>query len=516
MLKLEYAFTKIIYRRTTFNSQRDRDADSKSFGNYIDSNLHAKEYSGHKHQMIERLELDRSCNDDDMSDTNIVNGFDDSVRHDQSVTEYQEVTHNTFATLDERKSRNIESFNQKAKPKVTKTLSSMKENIPSNRNGLKRKWGQKTIDHIPGESSFAMNQNHLHLHLNVTNNSDYHPGNKSDNDASEFNFSHKKGLKSSRIKKFSKDKIKLKKNNVQYTPLTINGILKDHGEVDAQPTRSRQRLKMKSNDLSAASLSNSSRINQPLASSALNHQKELNSTSVHQTFQKRSTSTNNLNIGAKKNLQSCRNSMRRSTSPLFEIKTYKQDAIKFLMRRLNMKFKSYFESIKQASNVANFEDIDEFQQRSHRSRCSKKSISEYGKLKSNHNELNISFDMEKNNSPKQYQDRVEKIRQSIQNFGNQNGTQMQRSQSNFDLGRKQDKRRPSHHNFIIQPNLENKHSTSRQSTKLNPPNSLRIVSLYIKILVVFISKTRVFRINFSFSKSNGQLSSKPELANAEK
>lgn len=100
-----------------------------------------------------------------------------------------------------------------------------------------------------------MNQNHLHLHVNVTN-SDFRSYNKtsarksnySDSETSGLEMGHIKGLESSRNKTFSKDKLVLKKNNVQYTPLTINAILKDHSGPE---TKQRNRIKTKSGDLSS-------------------------------------------------------------------------------------------------------------------------------------------------------------------------------------------------------------------------------------------------------------------------
>ena len=105
-----------------------------------------------------------------------------------------------------------------------------------------------------------MNQNHLHLHVNVTN-SDFQMFDKtgrktaiSESENSAENFSGVKGVGSARNQTFRKEKIKVKKNNVQYTPLTLNGILKDQNGVKA---KLQGRLKTKSGDLGALGLSNS-------------------------------------------------------------------------------------------------------------------------------------------------------------------------------------------------------------------------------------------------------------------
>jgi hypothetical protein len=47
----------------------------------------------------------------------------------------------------------------------------MKENMPINR--VRQNWSQNVIDNVTNTRSFAMNQNHLHLHVNVTNASDF-------------------------------------------------------------------------------------------------------------------------------------------------------------------------------------------------------------------------------------------------------------------------------------------------------------------------------------------------------
>ena len=63
------------------------------------------------------------------------------------------------------------------------------------------------------------------------------------------------GLDSLRNKTVGKDKLVLKKGNVQYTPLTVNAILKDQTGVGH---RQKNRIKTKSGDLSSMCQSNSS------------------------------------------------------------------------------------------------------------------------------------------------------------------------------------------------------------------------------------------------------------------
>lgn len=55
-------------------------------------------------------------------------------------------------------------------------------------------WRQNTVDGV--ENSFSMNQNHLHLHVNLTNNTDFgtmdkigHMSRLSDHDLSRVNMS---------------------------------------------------------------------------------------------------------------------------------------------------------------------------------------------------------------------------------------------------------------------------------------------------------------------------------------
>ena len=119
-----------------------------------------------------------------------------------------------------------------------------------------------------------MNQNHLHLHVNVTNNTDFgtmdkigHMSRLSDHDLSRMNMSTIRSNDVSWLKTWNNEKLKLKKNNIQYTPLTINGILRENIKP---PTKNR--LKTKSNDMESASLSNSSWSKRPWMISGLNSQ----------------------------------------------------------------------------------------------------------------------------------------------------------------------------------------------------------------------------------------------------
>lgn len=68
-----------------------------------------------------------------------------------------------------------------------------------------------------------------------------------DDGISEGELNNIKEMESSRTKSFIKEKFILTKNNMQYTPLTINGILKDHSKL-------KSRIKTKSNDMSGISL----------------------------------------------------------------------------------------------------------------------------------------------------------------------------------------------------------------------------------------------------------------------
>jgi hypothetical protein len=75
------------------------------------------------------------------------------------------------------------------------------------------------------------------------------------------------GLDSSRNKTVGKDKLVVKKGNVQYTPLTVNAILKDQTGVGY---RQKNRIKTKSGDLSSMGLTNSSIKQRPVIMAGIN------------------------------------------------------------------------------------------------------------------------------------------------------------------------------------------------------------------------------------------------------
>ena len=101
-----------------------------------------------------------------------------------------------------------------------------------------------------------MNQNHLHLNVNITNAPGFSSSEQtriesrlSGNEFSTYEQNSSKRIDSS--KNSDNSKVKLKRNNIMYTPLTINGAFsKDHNK----PPKLKQRFKTKSGDLSTASL----------------------------------------------------------------------------------------------------------------------------------------------------------------------------------------------------------------------------------------------------------------------
>ena len=239
-----------FYANNEIRNSKDRE---------IDPCIFERDQEGNKLQLIEKLEIGRSQEDD--SETNIVNGFDDSLTQEQLNTNFPQNNRYEKFTSYEQKSRNYKGLNKKFKVKGIKTTANMKENISDNSSNLLTLTLLDTFTKNDVSNSFGMNQNHLHLHVNVTN-SDFRYFNKSgqkstisDHELSGMENSSSIGFSSSRNKKISRDKIKIKKkNNLQYTPLTINGILKDSS--DSQ-NRVRDRMKTKSGDLSAMSLSSS-------------------------------------------------------------------------------------------------------------------------------------------------------------------------------------------------------------------------------------------------------------------
>lgn len=156
--------------------------------------------------------------------TNIVNGFDDSsVRHEDSPDENSpENSGNFMSNRDSLKSRNINSFSKKFQQHDIRSLISMKENIPQNQSMFQTKnWTQNTVENIDSNSSFSMNQNHLHLHVNVTNAPGFGQIEKSRIASKRAQHSYSAFEKSNRIDSsrdqfIDKEKVKLKRNNIQY------------------------------------------------------------------------------------------------------------------------------------------------------------------------------------------------------------------------------------------------------------------------------------------------------------
>ena len=179
-----------------------------------------------------------------------------------------------------------------------------------------------------------MNQNHLHLHVNVTNNTEFgtmdkisHMSRLSDHDLSRMNMSSIRANEVNWLKACNNEKLKLKKNNIQYTPLTINGILRDN--IKPPP---KDRLKTKSNDMESMSLSNSS-WSKRIYIGGINSQTLskifINILKIQQILHKdkeqlsrnanRSISTKNLNNTSKQTLKISSNLIKRCGSPDEEI-----------------------------------------------------------------------------------------------------------------------------------------------------------------------------------------------------
>lgn len=99
----------------------------------IDSSIFSKNSKGNKLQLIEKLEICKTQEDEE-SDTNIVNGFDDSLNQDNFNSKYetQSNKYEPFTSWERKKSRNFKGLNQKIKPNGIKTMMNMKENISHN------------------------------------------------------------------------------------------------------------------------------------------------------------------------------------------------------------------------------------------------------------------------------------------------------------------------------------------------------------------------------------------------
>lgn len=187
-----------------------------------------------------------------------------------------------------------------------------------------------------------MNQNHLHLHLNVTNAPKFGTIDKS-------NLSSKRSVKEfatfdkgSKINSFrnktntEREKLKLKRNNIQYNPLTTNSAF-GNKEYDKPPTL-KQRIKTKSNDMSLSSLATcENKSFKPSLITGLNMKSTLESKFE---MNRRSISTKNLsNPSSNLKMKSLSHIGRN------QIQTYKLDGIKIIFNRLQKKYKSYFDAI---------------------------------------------------------------------------------------------------------------------------------------------------------------------------
>ena len=294
--------------------------------------------------------------------------------------------------------------------------------------------------------SFAMNQNHLHLHVNVTN-SDFRYFDKSgkrsvlsDSDAFSMNQGSSNCLKSAKIKKVNKEKLMIKKNNVQYTPLTANGIFKNSSN---KQIKNMKRIKTNSGDLSAMSLSNSSYLHKQLNQSSINAnalsknlitnildsnnitQRKIKNSIGSSHLNKASISTKNLNmLEKKKNMRTSMSSLRKSISSFTGTHTYKQDAMKLLWRRINFKIKEYFDLLK--SNNKSYKpqkrkNRETWERKSKKlAKCSRKSISSLKKAIGYCKEIETSFEKLNCNSPNSNRlKRSNDLRRSIQALGDQ-------------------------------------------------------------------------------------------------
>lgn len=84
----------------------------------MESNIFSNNFKGNKLQLIENLEIWRNQEDED-SDTNIVNGFDDSLIQDNlnQNTETQSTKYKPFTSWGQNKSRNLKGLGKKFQSK---------------------------------------------------------------------------------------------------------------------------------------------------------------------------------------------------------------------------------------------------------------------------------------------------------------------------------------------------------------------------------------------------------------
>ena len=115
-----------------FPSQSEFYGDKEQLDNRekeLDPNIFSKNLKGNRLQLIEKLDIGRIQDED--SDTNIVNGLDDSLLQDQINSNFN--THNpkspNLPTSSKLKSRNFKGLGKRLKLKGLKTTSNLKENI---------------------------------------------------------------------------------------------------------------------------------------------------------------------------------------------------------------------------------------------------------------------------------------------------------------------------------------------------------------------------------------------------
>ena len=149
--------------------------------------------------------------------------------------------------------------------------------------------------------------------------------------------------------------------------------------------------------------------------------------------QKRSISNNNLKKVTQQNIRMSTSNLRQSSlnSSFPVIKTYKQDAMKLLIHRLNSKFRTYFDTLKhhrgsnfpsrsQKSSDTNPPEPSKVTKGPRKLRCSRKSISTLQKAIGYCKDIESSFENLTQNSPNTNRlKRSNDLRMSIQALGAQ-------------------------------------------------------------------------------------------------
>ncbi|CAI2379514.1 unnamed protein product [Moneuplotes crassus] len=432
--------------RTAFDS-RSKD---------LEPNVFSKDLKGNKLQLIEKLDIGR-CNDEE-NEPNIDNELDDSLIQDQIMSNFKTCNPkaDNLSTKAKVKSRNFRGIERKFRLKGLKTSNTCKENIPNNSdigNAFKNQ----------GNSSFSMNQNHLHLHVNVTN-SDFRCFNKSgkrsslsDIDRAPPRNLNRSALGSNQIKRISKENLLAKKNKLQYTPLTMNGILKENAQYKAFQESGPEAKQRESYNMS---LSHSSITRKPSEHSSINPnafnsacviQKNADNSKVSSRMKDlRSMSSKNLKNNDRKNLRRSMSFLRRSISPFNGVQTYKQDAIKLICRRFELKIKEYFYLIKEEANRKKVKKKPR-----KISQCTRQSISSLKKAIGYCKDIETSFEKLNNNSPNT--NRIKKsneLRRSIQALGAHCNSINQHIAHLEERVGEGEQKRSNANGFIIQPDLD--------------------------------------------------------------